>query len=336
MARERSMKTRLFHSNQSQVSEVGIGTWQLGGAEWGDVTEQQAFDTLNAAAEAGTYFIDTADIYGLGRSEQLIGQFLSQRSDRDQFTVVTKFGRGPEPGWPDNFRPENVVAHAEASLQRLGVDALDLTQTHCIPLEYLADDSVWQVLRDLKAQGKIKAFGASVESMEEAVECLNVDGLSSLQIIFNVFRQKPIESLFAKAAAQEVDLIIRLPLASGLLAGKFTMDTTFAETDHRHFNADGDHFNVGETFAGLGLAKGVELADQLKPFVPDSCTMAQWALRYCLDFPEVTTIIPGATRAEQARSNAGASEINPISESDHKKLKVFYRDHVSSFVRGKY
>lgn len=315
---------------------MGIGTWQLGGAEWGDVPEDQALATLNAAVESGVNFIDTADIYGLGRSEQIIGKFLNSRSDRDQFTIVTKFGRNPEPGWPDNFKPESIVAHAEASLRRLGVEALDLTQTHCVPEEYLEDGSVWQVLRDLKSEGKIKAFGASVESVEEALACLNVDGLSSLQIIFNVFRQKPIETLFAKAAAHQVDLIVRLPLASGLLAGKFTSDTRFDENDHRHFNADGQAFNVGETFAGLGLQKGVELAEPLKAFVPEGMTMAQWALRWCLDFPEVTTLIPGATRPAQAQANAAASDLPAISSQTHQQLSNYYQTEVSPHIRGKY
>ncbi|MEC9092863.1 MAG: aldo/keto reductase [Planctomycetota bacterium] len=330
------MKTRLFHSNQTQVSEVGIGTWQLGGSEWGEVSETQAIETLNAAAEAGVTLIDTADIYGLGRSEQLIGRFLNERSDSERFTVITKFGRGPSPGWPDNFHAETLIAHAEASLARLGVEALDLTQTHCIPDDYLTDGTVWQVLRDLKSAGKIKAFGASVESMAEAIDCLNVEGLSSLQIIFNVFRQKPLDDLFERAAEKQIDLIIRLPLASGLLTGKFTVDTQFDPSDHRHFNCDGDAFNVGETFAGLGLTKGVELADQLKPLVPENTSMAQWALRWCLDFPEVTSIIPGATRPEQAKANADASRLPSLSASDHQTLKQFYRTDVAEFIRGKY
>ena len=330
------MNHREFFSLERNVSEVGLGTWQLGGAEWGDVPENQAIETLQAAAESGVTFIDTADIYGSGRSETLIGKFLSNRTDRDAFTVVTKFGRGSEPGWPENFKHENLVAHAEDSIRRLGVDALDLTQTHCVPSEYLDDGSVWETMRSLVQQGKIKAFGASVESMDEAIECLNVDGLGSLQIIFNVFRQKPIDDLFAKAAEKQVALIVRLPLASGLLAGKFSAESTFGEKDHRSFNADGDAFNVGETFAGLGLEKGTQLADLLKKYVPDNATMAQWALRWCLDFAEVTTVIPGATRSEQAVSNAAASDLESLPQSVHAELREFYKEQVEPFVRGKY
>lgn len=329
------MKQRTFHSTGASVSEVGIGTWQLGGTEWGDVSDEQALQTLDAAADAGVTLIDTADIYGLGRSEELIGKFLDRRGDRDRFTVITKFGRHPEPGWPENFRPETITAHANASLQRLGVEALDLTQTHCVPNEYLSDGSVWQVLRDLRQSGKIKAFGASVESMDEALDCLQVDGLSSLQIIFNIFRQKPIETLFSQAAEKKVDLIIRLPLASGLLSGKFTQDTQFDESDHRNFNEHGQQFNVGETFAGLGLHRGVELADELKPLVPAGWTMAQWALRWCLDFPEVTTVIPGAKHADQARDNAAASDLEPLPPQQHAELREFYQSKVVSHIRGK-
>ena len=330
------MHQRRFYGLNRDVSEVGIGTWQLGGTEWGEVTDQQALDTLNAAADAGVNLIDTADIYGLGRSESLIGKFLQQRSDRDKFTVITKFGRGPEPGWPDNFKRETLIAHAEASLERLGVDALDLTQSHCVPAEYLANGVVWDTLRELKSSGKIKAFGASVESMDEALDCLEIEGLSSLQIIFNIFRQKPIEALFSKAKDRNVAIIVRLPLASGLLAGKFNIDTTFGDKDHRSFNENGDAFNVGETFAGLGLAKGVELTDQIKSMVPSTCTMAQWALRWCLDFPEVTTVIPGAKHAQQAKDNAAASNLAPIDISVHKKLREFYKTEVAENIRGKY
>ena len=330
------MHQRRFYGLNRDVSEVGIGTWQLGGTEWGDITDQQALDTLNTAADAGVNLIDTADIYGLGRSESLIGKFLQQRSDRNQFTVITKFGRGPEPGWPDNFKRETLIAHAEASLKRLGVDALDLTQSHCVPSEHLENGEVWETLRELQKSGKIKAFGASVESMDEALDCLKVEGLSSLQIIFNIFRQKPIDALFSKVKEKNVSIVVRLPLASGLLAGKFNRNSTFGAKDHRSFNENGDAFNVGETFAGLGLARGVELTDQIKKFVPSTCTMAQWALRWCLDFPEVTTVIPGAKHAQQARDNAEASELERIDESIHAKLREFYQSQVVTQIRGKY
>ncbi len=330
------MRMRLFNRTDTAVSEVGLGTWQLGGTEWGEVPEQQAMETLSAAAEAGITFIDTADIYGLGRSETLIGRFLSGRLDRESFFIATKLGRHPQPGWPENFSRQAIFKHTEDSLRRLGVEALDLTQTHCIPAEVMRRGEVFEHLRQLKQQGKIKNFGASVESMEEAFICLEQEGLSSLQIIFNIFRQKPAEVLFDRAKQQGVAIIVRLPLASGLLSGKLTRDTVFAETDHRSFNRNGERFNVGETFAGLPFDKGVELANALKPLVPNGMTMAQMAIRWCLDFEAVTTVIPGAKRPEQVRDNALASELPPLPTTLHERLKRFYHDEVVQHIRGPY
>ena len=329
------MRYRLF-SSLGPVSEIGLGTWQLGGAEWGEVPEADALATLEAAAEGGVTFLDTADIYGHGRSESLIGKFLQSRSDRERFFIATKLGRSPDPGWPKNFEADTIRLHTERSLQRLGVDALDLTQTHCIPREIMSQGSVWEALRQLKHEGKIKAFGASVESMDEARDCLQVAGLSSLQIIFNVFRQKPIEELFAAAKAKGVAIIVRLPLASGLLGGKLNANSQFAPKDHRTFNRDGQAFNVGETFAGLPFTKGLELVEELRPLVPHDWTMSEWALRWCLDFDAVTTIIPGATRPAQARDNARASDREPLSRSTHDRIATLYREKIASFIRGKY
>jgi aryl-alcohol dehydrogenase-like predicted oxidoreductase len=281
-------------------------------------------------------FLDTADIYGGGRSESLIGKFLREQSDSDRFFVATKLGRRSDPGWPKNFEPQAVIAHTEDSLRRLGVEALDLTQTHCIPLEVMRSGQVFETLRDLRRQGKIKAFGASVETMEEALACLEQDGMASLQIIFNLFRQKPIEMLFERAKAQGVAIVVRLPLASGLLSGKLTVETEFPPTDHRHFNRDGQAFNVGETFAGLPFEKGVELANSLKPLVPQDMTMAQFALRWCLDFDAVTTVIPGAKRPDQARANAAASDLPPLDANLHARLRRFYQQEVAPHIRGPY
>jgi aryl-alcohol dehydrogenase-like predicted oxidoreductase len=318
------------------VSEVGIGTWQLGGTEWGDITDERAFETLAAAADAGVTFIDTADIYGLGRSESLIGRFLAGRADRDRFFLATKLGRNPVPGWPDNFTKEWVTRHTEASLTRLGVEALDLTQTHCIPQDVMRAGEVFGHLADLQRQGKIKAFGASVETVEEGLECLEFPGLGSLQIIFNVFRQKPTEKLLGEAARRKVAIIVRLPLASGVLAGRFKPSDTFPATDHRNFNRDGQKFNVGETFAGVPFEKGIELAEGLRPWVPAGWTMADFALKWCLEHPEVTTLIPGATRADQARTNARVSDLPPLGAETMAALAGYYREKVAPFVRGRY
>jgi len=330
------VRTRPFDKRGIEVSEIGIGTWQLGGTEWGDVSDDQALETLAAAADAGVTMIDTADIYGLGRSEAFVGRFLKGRPDRHRYFVATKFGRRPDPGWPKNFASDVLVQHTEDSLRRLGVEALDLTQTHCIPVPILQRFEVFEQLRRLQRQGKIKAFGASVESMDEALTCLEEEGLASLQIIFNIFRQKPISSIFAKARDKGVALIVRLPLASGLLGGKMTRQTTFPAGDHRTFNRDGQQFNVGETFAGLPFEMGVDLADALKPWLPAGMTMAEFALRWCLDFEAVTTVIPGAKRPDQARANATASDLPPLDPALHERLAAFYQGRVAPHVRGPY
>ena len=320
--------------NNHNVSEIGLGCWQLGGADWGDVSDEQAFAILRAAVENGTDLLDTADVYGIGRSETLIGQFL--RDTKAKVFIATKLGRFPKPGLPGNLSLANFRAHTEASLKRLGVEALDLTQIHCIPTAAMRSGECFDWLRTLKNEGKIKAFGASVESMEEAMICLKQEGLASLQIIFNIFRQKPIDTLFIEAQAKNVALIVRLPVASGLLSGKMTRQIRFASNDHRSYNRDGQAFNVGETFAGLPFEKGIELADALKPLVPPGMTMAQMALRWCLDFPAVTTVIPGASRPQQAIDNAAVSKMPPLSKELHGKLAGFYRERVEAHIRGPY
>ncbi|HYG10864.1 MAG TPA: aldo/keto reductase [Pyrinomonadaceae bacterium] len=327
------MKYRAFGQTGWNVSEISLGTWQLGGSEWGAVDEQAALDTLGAAVERGVNFFDTADVYGLGRSESIIGKFLKSRTE--EIIVATKLGRFPEPGWPENFSLKSLRAHTEASLGRLGVDALDLTQLHCIPAGVLGEGEVFESLRTLKREGKIKNFGVSVESDEEARLCLAQDGVASLQIIFNIFRQKPAQ-WFEEARSKGVAIIVRLPLASGLLSGKFTKETTFPENDHRNFNRDGQQFNVGETFAGLPFAAGVELTDALKPSVPAGMTLAQMALRWILDFQAVTTVIPGASKPSQVARNVEVSELPPLGADLHARLQEFYTSRVADQIRGPY
>lgn len=311
-----------------------MGAWQLGGDSWGDVSEDDALATLGAAVDCGVRFIDTADVYGSGRSESLVGRFLKTRNER--LFVATKVGRFPEPGWPDNFSLDIFKQHTEASLQRLGVEALDLTQLHSIPAEYYQSGEVFEWLRVLQREGKIKRFGASVESVAEAEVCLEQPDIASLQVIFNIFRQKPAEELFEKAKARGVALIVRLPLASGLLTGKFTRETVFPEEDHRHFNRDGQRFNVGETFAGLPFEPGVELADALKPWVLPGMTMAQFALRWILDFDAVSVVIPGARSIAQAEANAASSGLPALPEELHEELAGFYKREVLPHIRGPY
>jgi aryl-alcohol dehydrogenase-like predicted oxidoreductase len=327
------MNTRIFGHTKRAVGEVGLGTWQLG-AGWGDVPDEVALATLRAAWEAGTTLFDTADVYGMGRSETLIGKFLKET--RAPIYVATKLGRFDPPGWPENFTRAGVRQHTEASLQRLGVETLDLTQFHCIPFEVLKRGEVFEHVRELKREGKIRDWGVSVESMEEADFCVRQEGIASLQIIFNLFRQKPIHTLFAEARKRHVALLIRLPLASGLLGGKLTKATKFPANDHRNFNRDGQQFNVGETFAGLPFEKGVELADALKQMLPDGLSLSEMALRWCLDFDAVSVLIPGAKNPEQARANARAAALPPLSPDLHARLADFYARAVSAHIRGAY
>lgn len=326
------MKYRKFNHTDFQCSEVGLGCWQLGGGDWGDVSDQRAYDILAKASDCGINFFDTADVYGDGRSETLIGTYL--RSARKKTFVATKLGRRQI--YPDNYTEATIRAATELSLQRLQVDSLDLTQLHCIPTEILHRGEVFDWLRKLKQEGKIRNFGASVESMEEAHICLEHDDLCSLQIIFNIFRQKPIAELFEAAKASSTALIVRLPLASGLLSGKLSRDSSFAENDHRNYNRDGQYFNVGETFAGLPFEVGIDLSEQLKTMVPSEMTMAQWAMRWILDHEAVTVVIPGATKVDQVASNASASDLPPLSEEVHEQIQSFYEQKVAQHIRGPY
>jgi aryl-alcohol dehydrogenase-like predicted oxidoreductase len=327
------MTTRPFGTTGFDVSEIGLGCWQLGGSDWGALDEQECFGILGAAADAGVNFFDTADVYGGGRSEELIGRFLKQKP-REIF-VATKLGRSGEL-YPDRYSEATLRAATEDSLRRLGVETLDLTQLHCIPPSVLRQGDVFEWLRKLRDEGKIRHFGVSVESMEEAMLCLDQAGLASLQIIFNLFRQKPLEELFPAALAKHVAIIVRLPLASGVLAGNFSAATQFSAGDHRNYNRDGAAFNVGETFAGLPFEKAVELADALKPLVPAGLGMAQMAQRWILDHPAVTTVITGASRPAQVTANSSVSALPPLTPELHARLRCFYQDKVRGHIRGPY
>ncbi len=328
------MKKRIFNDTGRQVSEVGLGCWQLGGSDWGDLDDRTAFRILDAAAEAGTTFFDTADVYGNGRSEELIGNFLKDRHGGNLF-VATKLGRTGAL-FPDKYTAAGLRAATEASLKRLGVEALDLTQLHCVPTEVLQRGEVFGWLRDLQQEGKIKAWGASVETVDEALLCLEQKGLASLQVIFNLFRQKPADLVLPRAKERNVAIIVRLPLASGLLSGKMCKTTKFAENDHRTYNRDGQKFNVGETFAGLPFETGVELVDELRKIGPHDQPMAEWSQRWILDHEAVTVIIPGASRVEQASANSDVSAAAPLSADLHAKLQAFYRESVAAHIRGPY
>lgn len=325
------MKYRSFQGEQ--ISEVGLGTWQLGSADWGAVSDETAFAILNAFIDAGGNFIDTADVYGMGISEKVIGRFLKTRSEK--IYVASKLGRRGDNGngWPQNFTYDFMKRAVTDTLEHLQQDQLFLEQLHCIPTEAMREGKVFDHLRQLQQEGLIKHFGASVETSEEALLCLEQEGLASLQIIFNLFRQHVAEEVFEKAAAKGVALIIRVPLASGLLSGRFSKQTSFAPTDHRNFNAEGKAFNAGETFSGVPFEQGVDLAQRISAILPDERT-ASWAIRWILDHPQETTVIPGASKVEQVHSNMLASELAPLSPEVHQQLRSLYDAEIRGIIRG--
>ena len=327
------MHYRSFGREQIQISEVGLGCWQIGG-NWADVEESTAREIIKASLDNGINLLDTADVYGAGRSETIIGDYLGGKTD-DLF-IATKVGRG-EGIYPDQYTAETIRPRIENSLRRLKVEALDLVQTHCIPLEAMQDGTTYECLRDLQREGKIIRFGASVETVDEANWAIeNIPDLYSLQIIFNIFRQKPIAELFEQAKAAQIGILARVPLASGLLTGKMSKDSQFGEGDHRNFNKDGEAFNVGETFAGLPFETGVELVEALKTMKEPSIPMAQWALRWILDHDAISTVIPGASKVSQAEGNAAASSLDPLGQEAHEQLRSFYEESIKEHIRGAY
>ena len=330
------MKYRKFGQDDIAISEVGLGCWQIGSADWGEVSASETESILEESLANGVTFYDTADVYGMGRSEKFVGDFIRKhKKHSDELFIATKVGRDPNL-YPDGYSRESVTHCIENSLQRLGLESLDLVQTHCVPPEVMRDGEIYEWLRLLKKDGKIKRFGASVESMEEAMLCMEYDDMYSLQIIFNVMRQKALEEVLPVAKQKNVGIIVRLPLNSGLLSGKYTIDTKFGEKDHRNFNRDGKHFNVGETFGGLPYEKGLELVEELREYLPQGVSMAQSALRWCLDQAGVSVVIPGASKVAQATSNASVSELPSFSQDELEKINSFYKDKVHSHIRGLY
>lgn len=333
------MKYRTLGKTGIKVSEIGLGTWQLGGSDWGNVSEKDALAILHKSVEMGVNFIDTADVYGMGRSERLIGKFLKET--KEKVYVATKLGRREwieNKGWPTKYTIEMVRKDIEDSLRNLGVDSIFLQQWHCIPTEMLKSGEAFDLLENFKKKGLIQHWGCSIESIEEGFICMKHPGCETLQVIFNIFRQKVATDLLPAAKQKNVGILARVPLASGLLTGKFKKGHKFPENDHRNYNADGSAFNVGETFAGLPFEKGVELAEKIKDILKPSgnISMAQLALRWILDHDEVSTVIPGATKIEQAISNANASSLPRLGDELHKQLQHLYKTEIEPFIRGKY
>ncbi|HMO35431.1 MAG TPA: aldo/keto reductase [Gemmatales bacterium] len=332
---------RTFGKEAVPISEVGLGTWQLGGTEWGEISDDQALAVLQAAYEAGTTFFDTADIYGNGRSEQLIGTFLKKLGTASQsLCIASKLGRrmDSQNGWPGNFTLDAMRQHTQETLKRLGIEQLFLQQFHCIPFEVLQKGEVFEHMRQLQREGLIRFWGVSVETVEEGLFCLKQPGCAALQVIFNLFRQKLCDELLPKAQSQGVAILARVPLASGLLSGTFQTNQHFAPTDHRHFNAHGEKFNVGETFAGIPWEEGLKLVEQIRKILcpTEETPLAALALRWVLDHPAVSTVIPGATKPHQPRSNATASTLPPLSPVQHEQLRKLYTGEIHSKIRGRY
>ncbi|WP_250036911.1 aldo/keto reductase [Paractinoplanes maris] len=325
------MEKRSFGRMGRTVGVVGLGAWQLG-ADWGDVSEADAHETLQAAVDAGVTFIDTADVYGDGRSEQIIGSFIK---DKPQLTVATKMGRrmAQEPG---NYTLDNFRAWNDRSRANLGVDTLDLVQLHCPPTSVFSSDAVYDALDTLVEEKRIKAYGVSVEKVDEALAAIARPGTASVQIILNAFRLKPLERVLPAAAEAGVGIIARVPLASGLLSGRYDEHTTFAADDHRNYNRHGEAFDVGETFAGVDFATGLEAVKRLRPLVPEGFTMAQFALRWVLDQAGLTVVIPGARNADQARGNAAVAGLPPLSDEAQAGVREVYDELIRPQVHDKW
>ena len=325
------MNRRKLGKTGYEVSEIGLGTWQLG-ESFGQLSDETANEILKTARSVEVNFWDTADVYGGGQSEQRIGEF----KDKKGVFVATKLGRNGEI-FPNKtgYNRKNIKRSLAGSLKRLGVETLDLAQLHTIPTEVLADGEVFNIMDDLRAEGMMRHWGASVENVEEALIAMKADGCTTLQIIFNLFRQDYITEVFPEATKRNVGIIVRLPLASGLLSGKWNKDTKFAESDHRNFNANGEKFNVGETFSGLPFEKGVAFAEQLKQMVPSGIPLSQFALRWILDQPAVSTIIAGVTRPDQLRANVDATKREPVEPALAEELAGWYQDKVRPEIRGR-
>ena len=315
------MNYRSFGRTGWQVSEISFGAWALG-ADWGHVSDEDALDALHAALDEGINFIDTADVYGDGRSARLIAQLLKERTE--QVYVATKAGRRLNPHLASGYNRQNLTAFVERSLVNLDVETLDLVQLHCPPTEVYYMPETFGVLDDLVQAGKIKYYGVSVEKVEEAIKAMEFPNMQSVQIIFNIFRQRPAELFFELAKENQVGILARVPLASGLLTGKMTRETTFSEDDHRNFNRYGQSFDRGETFSGVDYEAGLEAVEALKDLVPEGATMAQTALRWILMFDAVSCAIPGAKRPDQAEDNVRAADLPPLTEAQMAAVRDVY------------
>ncbi|MEU3186161.1 aldo/keto reductase [Streptomyces sp. NPDC006923] len=327
------MEQRVLGRTGQEVSVVGLGTWQLG-ADWGDVAESDAFAVLDAAVESGVTFFDTADVYGDGRSEQLIGRYLKDRPDAGVF-VATKMGRRADQV-PENYVLDNFRAWNDRSRANLGVDTLDLVQLHCPPTSVYSSDAVFDALDTLVAEQRIAAYAVSVETCAEALAAIARPGVASVQIILNPFRLKPLEEVLPAADEAGVGIIARVPLASGLLSGKYTKDTVFAADDHRSYNRHGEAFDQGETFSGIDYETGLAAAVEFAELAPEGATPAQTALRWIIQQPGVSSVIPGARSVEQARANAAAAGLAPLPQPTLDAVQELYDRRLRASVHHRW
>lgn len=325
------MNYRTLGKTGYEVSEISLGTWQLG-SRWGDpFSEEVAQQTLEAALENGINMLDTADIYQDGCSERAIGRFLKAHPEK-RIYVVTKMGRALNPHVAEGYTEENMRRFVNQSRERMGVDALDLTLLHCPPTPIFSNKEFFACLDKMKAEGIIRHYGVSIERIDEGLAALEHD-ISAIEVIFNMYRQRPAEELFKKAAEKNVGIIVRVPLASGMLTGTYTADKTFGPNDHRTYNRNGESFDKGETFSGVDYLTGIRSAERLKAELPTD-DLAGMALRWCLMFPEVSVVIPGASRPEQILRNVAASELPPLSPAQMETVKRIYNEDIKDSVHN--
>ena len=316
-----------------KVSEISFGAWAIGGA-WGPVDDRDSIAALHRAIDLGVNFIDTADVYGDGRSERLVAQVRKERSET--IYIATKAGRRLDPHTADGYNAANLTRFVERSLRNLDTDCIDLLQLHCPPTEVYYRPEVFGALDDLVQAGKIRYYGVSVEKVEEALKAIEYPNVQTVQIIFNMFRHRPAELFFPEAKRRKVGILARVPLASGLMTGKMTPQTSFDLDDHRHFNRHGEAFDVGETFSGVDYKTGLEAVEALRPLVPPGATMAQFALRWILMFDAVTCAIPGAKRPSQAEDNVRAADLPPLSEETMAKVREVYDRYIREQVHHRW
>ncbi len=327
------MKYRDLGNTGMKISEVSFGSWAIG-AGWGTVDDKDSLAALHKAVDLGINFIDTADVYGMGRSEKLIARLRKERSE--QIFVATKAGRKLSPHVAEKYTPQNIRAFIEDSLKNLEVEALDLLQLHCPPTPVYYNPELFGALEDMVKEGILKNYGVSVEKVEEALKAIQYPGVKTVQIIFNMFRQRPAELFFREAKARKIGVIVRVPLASGLLTGKMTRETKFEKDDHRNFNREGQSFDRGETFAGVDYEKGLKAVEEVKKVLPKGMTMAQFALKWILMHDVISCTIPGAKRPSQVEDNCRASDLPPLSAEVIDQVRKIYERYVMADVHQRW